>query len=394
MAGRQADSRGAATRRAPAALVAVVAGVLVLAVLTWLIVFDPTHRPWFFNTQFPLVGIDLIGRVFEVNTARTGQNIYASFGAEGFSYPPAAIFLFLPITYLPFREAFAVWTGLSIACMAATYLVVLRATRTGPWLVHIAVATWACVATVLLFPPMENTLAWGQTSTVLLLLVALDVLVVRDRSQGVLVGVATAFKLYPGLVVFFWLGRRQWRPAVTATLTFVFATAVAWAVWPQSSPLYYLKLILSGRAVGVYETPGFIALNSSATGFFLRWAVLSHPLAVALGTAASVVIAIVGIWTAVRLDRKGYRVTMLVILVCTSVLISPVSWAHYFTFAPLLVFVIIEVGWSSAAGKLAALALACFAVRGSPIGRDSRTPPSATTCETCSAGTRCSLRRS
>lgn len=51
--------------------------------------------------------------------------------------------------------------------------------------------------------------------------------------------------------------------------------------------------------------------------------------------------------------------TALVMLVCTSVLISPLAWAQYFTFAPLLVFVIMEVGLSSASGKLAALALAC-----------------------------------
>jgi len=335
--------------------------VFVLVVLTWFIVYDPTHRPLILTHQYPLFPVDLLSRVLEVNNARTGENIYRSFGDEGFTYPPAAIMLFLPTTYVPFREAFAVWTQVSMACMAATYLVVLRATRTGPWLEHIAIATWACVATVLLFPPMDDMLAWGQTSTIVLLLVALDVLVVRDRSQGVLVGVATAFKLYPGVVVFFWIGRRRWRPAITAALTFVVVTAVAWAVWPQSSPWYYLKLLFGGRAMSVFEEPRFIALNSSPTGFFLRLPVLSHSTAVALGAAASVAIAIVGIWAAVRLDRKGYRVTSLVILLCTSVLISPIAWDHYFTFTPLLVFVIMEVGFFSTAGKLAALALACFA---------------------------------
>jgi len=343
-------------------LVAVVTGVFVLVVLTWIIAYDAPHRPWIFNSQYPLIGFDLISRFTQVNTARSGQNIYSSFNANGFTYPPGAIFLFLPITFVPFREAFAVWTGLSMACMAATYLVVLRATRTGSWLEHIAVATWACVATVLLFSPMDLMLAYGQTSTIVLLLVALDVLAVRDRSQGFLVGLATAFKLYPGVVVFFWIGRRQWRPAITALLTFVVVTAGAWAVWPQSSPWYYLKLLFSGHATSIFETAGNIGRNSSAAGFFFRLPVLSHSTAVALGTAASVAVAIVGIWVAVRLDRRGYPVTSLVILVCTSVLISPIAWDHYFTFAPLLVFVIMEVGFSSAAGKLAALALACFAV--------------------------------
>ena len=262
---------------------------------------------------------------------------------------------------MAFREAFAAWTALSIGCVAATYLVVLRVTRTGSWLNHIAIATWACVTTVVLFSPMDDTLAWGQTSTIVLLLVTLDVLAVHDRSQGFLVGLATAFKLYPGVVIFFWIWRRQWRAAITATLTFVVITAGAWAVWPQSSPWTFAKLLFSSSARSYIESPGYIDRNASVTGFFLRLPLLSHSTALALGTIASVAVAVVGIWVAVRLDRKASRVTSLVILLCTSVLISPLSWDHYFTFAPLLVFVIMEVGFSSGVGKLAALALACFA---------------------------------
>ena len=359
--GRRGGHKVAARWRAPAVLVAVVAGVFVLGVLTWIIAYDPSHRPWIFNSQYPFLGFDLLSRYLEVNTARRAENIYGSFDPNGFTYPPAAIFLFLPITFVGFREAFAAWTGLSIGCLAATYLVLLRATRTGRWLDHIAVATWACVATVLLFSPMDDMLAWGQTSTIVLLLVVLDVLVVRDRSQGFLVGMATAFKLYPVVVVFFWLGRRQWRAAITAALTFAVVTAGAWAVWPQSSPWTYARLLFSSSARSFLEEPGYINRNASVTGFFLRLPLLPHSTAVVLGSVASVAVAVVGIWVAVRLDRKGYPVTSLVILLCTSVLISPLAWDYYFTFAPLLVFVIMEVGFSSTAGKLAALSLACFA---------------------------------
>ena len=106
-----------------------VAGVLVLAALTWIIAYDAPHRPWIFNSQYPLAGFDLLDRFVQVNSARTGENIYAAFGANGFTYPPGAIFLFLPITFVPFREAFAAWTGVSVGCLALTYLVLLRSTE-------------------------------------------------------------------------------------------------------------------------------------------------------------------------------------------------------------------------------------------------------------------------
>jgi hypothetical protein len=342
-------------------VIAVITGVFALCALTWIIAYYPLERPWIFNDQYPMIGFDLISRIFEVNEARLGHNIYSSFGADGFTYPPAAIFLFLPSTYLPIREAFAAWTGLSIVCLAATYLVLLRATKTGSWLEHIAISMWACVATVVIFSPMDDMLAFGQTSTIVLLLVVLDVLIVRDRSQGFLVGLAMAFKLYPGVVVFFWLGRRQWRAAVTALATFIGLTVCAWAVWPQSSPWSYAKILFGSSARTLIEQPGYMNRNASVTGFFLRLPFISHSSALVLGTVASVVIAIVGIWVAVRLDRKDFRVTSLVILLCTSTVISPLAWDHYFTFAPMLVFVIMEVGFSRPEGKLAALALACFA---------------------------------
>ncbi len=341
-------------------VVAIMVGVFVLCLLTWIIVYDPTHRPWITTHQYPLIGIDLLARFIEVNSARTGNNIYVPFGVEAFTYPPAAIILFLPITYVPFKDAFAAWTLVTMLCQAATYLVVLRATRKGSWLIHIAIAVWACVLTVLIFPPMQYTLAWGQTSTILLLLVVLDLLAVKDRAQGILVGVATALKLYPGVVILFWLGRQQWRQAVTAISSFLLVTAVAWVVWPKSSSWFFSHVVLGGQEVDRFGAARNLGLSSSPLTVFLRMTFLPHSLAEALGSAACVVIALVGIWVAMGLDRLNRRVTSVVMLLCASVMSSPVVWDHYFTFAALLVFVILEVGLRSASGKVAAIALAIF----------------------------------
>jgi len=360
MSGNREDSGSTAKLRAGAALIALIAGVSVLWLLTWVIVYHPVHRPWILNRSYPPVPVDLLARFWQADAARTGTNIYVPYGQEGFFYPPGAIILFWPITYMPFLRSFAVWTQVSVWSMAATYLVALRATMKGPWLEHIAIAIWACAVTVILFPPMESLLSVGQTSTILLLLVILDLLIVRDRAQGVLVGVATAFKLYPGVVIFFWLWRKQWRPAITAALTFIVVTVVAWGVWPQISPWNYLKFAFGGIGTHVLESPVDRIWNASTTALFLRLPLLSDSAALALGSLACLGVALVGVWIAVRLYRQGYRVTTLVILVCTSVLITPVAWDHYFTFAPLLVFVIIEVGFSTAAGKLAVLSLGCF----------------------------------
>jgi alpha-1,2-mannosyltransferase len=346
------------TRRAAMLVVAAVAGLLALCILAWVIVYEPSYRPWVMNDRYPTAFQDLLARIAQVNDARAGNNIYLPLGLHDFTYPPVAIMVFLPFAFLPTKAAFLLWTLISLLCLAAMYLVVLRATRKGSWLEHSTIAVWAGVITAVLFPPVTSVLNLGQTGAIIVLLVVVDFLAIRDRSQGVLVGIATAFKLYPGVVIVFWLVRRQWRPAITASVTFGLFTAVSWLLWPRDLGWFFSKMLLGGQEMKVFED--FRAGNSSVTGFLLGIKFLSQSDAVALGVLASVAIGIAGVFIAARVDRLGYRVCALVTLLCTSVLVSPVAWDHYFTFVPLLIFVIMEVRLSSAAGRVAAVALAIF----------------------------------
>ncbi len=57
MVGDLADTKTNPKWRAPAILVAVVAGVFVLAVMAWLIAYDVQQRPFIMNSEYPpLVG--------------------------------------------------------------------------------------------------------------------------------------------------------------------------------------------------------------------------------------------------------------------------------------------------------------------------------------------------
>ena len=41
--------------------------------LTWIVVYDPTHRPWITTHQYPLIGIDLLTHFIEVNSTAGGE---------------------------------------------------------------------------------------------------------------------------------------------------------------------------------------------------------------------------------------------------------------------------------------------------------------------------------
>lgn len=84
---------------------------------------------------------------------------------------------------------------------------------------------WVAIGAVILLgeviEPVRTAVYDGQVDVVLMALVVLDVLVIdRCRPRGLLIGVAAAVKLTPAVFVLYLLLRRDYRGAVTASLSF------------------------------------------------------------------------------------------------------------------------------------------------------------------------------
>ena len=95
--------------------------------------------------------------------------------------------------------------ALSVTCWAVTSKFDLRTGLALP-----LAGTTAVLA--ILSQPFRSTLDFGQVNAFLMVLVAVDCLVVRDRRyRGVLVGLAAAIKLTPAIFVLYFLLRRDWR---------------------------------------------------------------------------------------------------------------------------------------------------------------------------------------
>jgi len=67
---------------------------------------------------------------------------------------------------------------------------------------------------------------------------------------GVLVGVAAAVKLVPGIFVGYFLVTRQWRAAFTAMASTVVCILVAFALAPSSSWTYWTKTLYESNRIG------------------------------------------------------------------------------------------------------------------------------------------------
>ncbi len=249
-----------------------------------------------------------------------------------FTYPPFAALLGLPLAVLPFGVAGWVWTavqlGLLWLCTGIAFGPFLdRFGRRGP-------AVQGLVAAVLVWAlPVAEGIRFGQVNAVIVALCLVDV---GRRSpgfwpRGVLVGVATAVKLTPGVFWLHWAVARRWRPLAVSVATTAAVTSLTVLLLPTASAAYWTDALLdpgrlgpnggtsnqSLRGVLLRLWPGGTSLAGPGAGFTPVWVVLVLTVAV-LGFAVSR-----------RLEQQGERVAVVAVVGMLALLMSPVSWVHH-----------------------------------------------------------------
>ena len=240
------------------------------------------------------------------------------------TYPPIGLLPFSAFTPLrvEFREI--LFTCLSIAAVggaakSASILAGIERGRRAEW------TLWA-MAIALVTMPVWLTLRQGQVNAILWLLVLGDVVLLARGSRfgGIGIGAATAIKLVPGLFIV-WLLVVGWRrPALRAIGTAATLTALGWALAPDDSRRYWTDLIWNSDQVGRLDD----ARNNSVLGMLSR---IIEPGAArtCLWVLALLIVAAVGLARARRATRSEDLLAAVVIIGCTSALISPISWTHH-----------------------------------------------------------------
>jgi alpha-1,2-mannosyltransferase len=159
-----------------------------------------------------------------------------------FTYPPFAAVLSVPLALVHFMVAGWIWELASLVVLIGLVAFLYRPVveRWRDWLStrygdRAATLTAAALAPLLLpaliwLEPVRTTFRFGQVNIFMIALVVADCCLPRTRwPRGVLVGLATAIKLTPGLFVpYLWLTGRR-RAAYVATATFVAPKGWRWS---------------------------------------------------------------------------------------------------------------------------------------------------------------------
>jgi alpha-1,2-mannosyltransferase len=217
----------------------------------------------------------------------------------------------------------AVATVATVATTAlVTWWLIEPMVRRHGWPAWFALAVALCLAVA--FEPVRETISFGQVNTLLLALVAADLLIgVRTgrRWAGAGIGLAVAVKLTPGVFILYLLVTRRWRAAAVATGTAAGATLLAAALFPDESREFWTAALWNTGRVG---DPAYVS-NQSVRGFLARlpfdgvapylWIVL--------------VLVLLVVWVRRVRGRPDDLVLGLALTGVLGCLISPVTWVHH-----------------------------------------------------------------
>jgi alpha-1,2-mannosyltransferase len=259
--------------------------------------------------------------------------------ANWLNYPPLHPFLMVPLALLDYETARVAWFLAGHACLLGSALLLWRPLG-GDLAAFVAVgAVWAFAGAA------QESLGLGQVTPLLLLLV---VWAMRSSSagSGTALGLATAVKFWPGVLLAGELLARRWRALRMGIVVAILGVAVPqlllmalvpppwsplnsryWMGTPAplnvSLPATALRLTYSrsdDRVPEDWERGNHTALQLPAW----RWAVSA-------GTSAATLAAglLLTVWAAGRRAAPKARIPLLASLVALALLASPISWYHY-----------------------------------------------------------------
>jgi alpha-1,2-mannosyltransferase len=241
-----------------------------------------------------------------------------------FTYPPVAGVLAVPLGLLPWRAAQLAWipmvyVPLAIAVRLAFRPLLARARGYAP---AVFAGLFAGCAYLL---PLRQEMHLGQVDILLVALCLLDCATVRPRwPRGMLIGLATAIKLVPGVFIVYLLLTGRRKAAGVATLTFAALSGLAWAVAPQDSARYWSSAVFDSRRLG----PNMPAANQALRGMLMRsFFPSAMPTAVWLGIA--LLVAVGGFAAARAAARRGHELAGIASTGMLAALLSPVAWIHH-----------------------------------------------------------------
>ena len=275
---------------------------------------------------------------------------------RGFTYTPFAALLFAAFSELPRSLTHWLMLVASLGALGATVWLTLG--ELDSWRPRRVPAALALTACLLWTEPVLKALKLGQVELLLMALVVYDLRRPDSRRwKGTALGLAAAIKLTPLIFVAYLALVGSRRAAGMAAAVFAATAAVGAVLLPKASDVWWLhgRMFHAGFVTGVGSR-----VNQSLLGLLSR-AAGSVGAATPAWLALAAVVGVVGLGTAVALNRSGLSVAGWSTCALTGLLISPISWDHHWVWIVPILLCLIDAA-VRLAGRARRLALVATGV--------------------------------
>jgi alpha-1,2-mannosyltransferase len=264
-----------------------------------------------------------------------------------FTYPPIAALLAVPLAAMSWPVAQWAWTAGILLALAVTVWHAFRAPLKSAEARARAAGLWPpllfgmLTAACAYLMPIRDQVRFGQVDILLVMLCLVDCVARRPWwPRGMLIGLATAIKLTPGVFLIYLLitgfgpngSREQRRTFSMAAFTAALLTILPFAVIPHDASQYWFSALLDSERLG--SNTG--TTNQSIRGMLLRL-YLPDWITSALWLALVAVVAWYGFRWARRAFLDGDAVRGAALIGLMAVLLSPVAWIHHLAWVVVVV---------------------------------------------------------
>jgi hypothetical protein len=249
------------------------------------------------------------------------------------AHPPTSVLLGVPLAGLDYPEAFLVWDLISLGLFGVSVWLVVRQ-------LHLRITLWnlaVAVPVLLLCNPFVQNFNQGQLNIVLLLL--LTGAWSLDRSgrpgwAGVLVGAATAIKLFPGFLLLYFAARGRWRAVLTGVLSLAALTGLTLGIVGLETYQEYWHVVLPhvARCRDWWlnaSVPGFWSKLFEAPSEHSVPLVDSPALFLAASALCCVPLCLVLLAAIRRARTRDEHDLVFSLALVTMLLVAPITWDHY-----------------------------------------------------------------
>lgn len=189
-------------------------------------------------------------------------------GGLRYLYPPSYAVLFIPLTWFEFNTATRIWILLNLLMLfGSCYLIlkILKANTLDGWVIILVIFIY--------FFPIYKALASGETNILILFFIVLAIylfLAKKNFSAGLALGMATIVKIFPIILLPYFLWRKKYKLAAGVAVFLITVTLISICYGNLDMEKKYYGKVLPDLITNGINMNLATGHSKTLTGFLMR----------------------------------------------------------------------------------------------------------------------------